>query len=64
MKQLTRQQLQNDLAAAVKKHSNVEWERDRLTGQLNDFRLENKKLTEERDDWRFAFRTICKLVGK
>ncbi len=61
---LTRQQLQNDLAAMKKHREIAEFERDRAVGEINTLRQEVIKLAEERDDWRFAFRAICKAVNK
>lgn len=61
---LTREQLQADLDAAKKREDILfqENERYRNTTQLLEGHV--RQLTEERDDWRFAFRTICKVVGK
>ena len=64
MKQLTRQQLQNDLAAARKHQALLEEESNRYREDANRAWASVKQLTEERDDWRFAFRTVCKLAAK
>lgn len=61
---LTRKQLQADLDAASKREDLLSGQYERAERELRELRAANKFLQEERDDWRFAFRTICKVVAR
>lgn len=61
---LTRKQLQADLDAARKREEILRQENERYHVQVQDLMHANKYVQEERDDWRFAFRTICKLAAR
>jgi len=61
---LTRKQLQNDLDAAKKREEMLRVENERYAQQSAVSVATIRKLVEERDDWRFAFRTICKAVNR
>lgn len=61
---LTRKQLQDDLVAARKRQEILIRENEAYRKRVTELENANKFLDGERDDWRFAFRAICKAVNR
>lgn len=61
---LTRRQLQADLDAAKKREALISQQYCRAEQELRKLRDANRYLQGERDDWRFAFVTVCKAVNR
>lgn len=61
---LTRKQLQADLDAAKKREEILRQENERYRASAESANAGILRLIEERDDWRFAFRTLCKVVAR
>lgn len=64
VKQLARRQLQADLDAAGKREDLLVRENERYRQRVTELEAANKFLDGERDDWRFAFRAICRVVNQ